>query len=124
MVLFYAYMKLHAKTIAEEIKIILLVMAFVFAFYDKPIVFEDIGLAFTPRVSLTILAGVELNIPEVPGPSFRTFKANDPEHQGRAEIIGLFRHRSPAFRICKATFLCAKPGLSYSKPGVVVYLIC
>lgn len=62
--------------------------------------------------------------PELPGPSFRTFKAIDPELQGRAEIIGLFRHRSPAFRICKATSLRAKPGLSYSKPGVVVYLVC
>ena len=67
---------------------------------------------------------VIVNIPEIPGPSFRTFKAIDPERQGRAEIIGLFRHRSPAFRICKATFLRAKPGLSYSKPGVVVYLVC
>lgn len=35
-------------------------MAFVYAFYDKPILFENLGLAFTPRVSLTILAGVEL----------------------------------------------------------------
>ena len=59
-VLLYSYLKLHMKKYAEMLKIILLVMAFIFAFYDKPIALKNLRLAFTPRVSLTILAGVEL----------------------------------------------------------------
>ena len=65
---------------------------------------------------------VMLNIPVILGPVFRIFKAICPECQGRAKITSQFRHRSPAFRSCKATLMHVKPGLFYSKPGFVVYL--
>ena len=63
-----------------------------------------------------------MNIPVILGPVFRIFKAICPECQGRAKITSQFRHRSPAFRSCKATLMHVKPGLFYSKPGFVVYL--
>ena len=63
-----------------------------------------------------------VNIPVILGPVFRIFKAICPECQGRAKITSQFRHRSPAFRSCKATLMHVKPGLFYSKPGFVVYL--
>ena len=62
-----------------------------------------------------------LNIPVILGPVFRIFKAVCPECQGRAKITSQFRHRSPAFRSCKATLMHVKPGLFYSKSGFAVY---
>lgn len=63
----------------------------------------------------------QVNIPVILGPVFRIFKAVCPECQGRAKITSQFRHRSPAFRSCKATLMHVKPGLFYSKSGFAVY---
>ena len=79
-------------------------------------------LSFASDAGFYFLPVFIVNIPVILGPVFRIFKAICPECQGRAKITSQFRHRSPAFRSCKATLMHVKPGLFYSKPGFVVYL--